>query len=483
MTQIAHNFRNAPSFSILSQEKVYQIHLATLDVLEKTGCKVLSEEAVNLLKKAGALVDGEIVKTPRHIVEECIRLAPKGFLLYNREGERALEVEGRKIYFGSSWASPDTRDALTHEIHPTGVEDIARGALIADALSNIDFVTPMGSVQDVPGMAAELYEFEAVVINSQKPIFFIANSSRGLQIVYEMAAQVAGGMDRLQERPFLVPYPQPITPLVYPKEIAEKILYTSGLGMPIMGSPAPLAGATSPVTMAGTLVVTNAESLMGLVLAQLRRPGTPYILGGTPSIIDMATGCMCMAAPEMSLMIAAYGDIARFYGLPTWGTAGATEAKTLDLEAGIESAFSCITQALAGCNLIHDLGYIDMGMVNSAEMLVMGDEVAGMVKRFLRGVEVNPETLAREVIEKVGPGGHFLQEDHTLKYFRKEHWIPTLMARQPRDAWEREGRKTMGKRIQEKIRHILESHKVPPLADSVLEEMNRLKREGEKELA
>jgi trimethylamine--corrinoid protein Co-methyltransferase len=198
--------------------------------------------------------------------------------------------------------------------------------------------------------------------------------------------------------------------------------------------------------------------------------------------MDMATGGLSMGAPELSLMTAAYGDVARHYGLPTWGTAGCSDAKTLDQEAGIESAFSCLAQALGGVNLIHDVGYLDMGMVCSAEMLVMGDEVIGMAKRFLQGIDVNAETLAREVIEKVGPGGNFLQEEHTYHYFRKEHWVPTLMTRQKYDDWAQEGRKTMGDRVQEKIHHILETHKVSPLPDSVLGELDRLKKEGEKEL-
>lgn len=337
-----------PFLTVLSEDQIYEIHRASLDVLEKTGYKVLSEEALKLLKGAGARVEGDIVKTPQHVVEECIRLAPKGFVLYDREGNRALEVEGRKVYFGSSWASPTTRDALTGEIHPTRVEDIVRGATIADALHNIDFVTPMGSSQDVPAEAADLYEFEVVVTHSRKPIFCIPYTARGLEIVYEMAARVAGGMDRLRERPFVVAYPEPITPLVYPKEVAEKVLYTASLGMPAMGAPVVQSGLTGPVTLAGNLVLTNAETLMGLVLTQLKRPGTPYIMAGNSGSMDMSTGNYTIAAPEHSLMFSAYSDIVQHYGLPTWGTAGATDAKTLDQQAGIEGTFSCITMALPG---------------------------------------------------------------------------------------------------------------------------------------
>jgi len=482
MIQSSFTEQRSPLFSILSQDQVYEIHRASLEVLEKTGYKVMCAEAMDLLKKAGAHVEGEIAKTPQHIVEECIRLTPKGFVLYDREGNRALEVEGRKSYFGTNPASPNTRDPFTHEVHPTRVEDIARASRIADALPNIDWIMPPGSVQDTPKGAGDLYEFEATVTNTQKPIIFLTFSSRGLELTYDMAAVVAGGMDRLRERPFVVSYPEPITPLVYPQEVAEKILYTASLGMPVIGGPAPQAGSTSPVSLAGTLVITNAESLMGLVLAQLKNPGTPYVLGGVPTVMDMATGNMSFAAPEMSLMAAAHVDVARFYGLPTWGTAGCTDSKTLDQQAGIESTFSCFAQALGGVNLIHDVGYLDMGMISSVEMLVMSDEAIGMIKRFLQGVEVNSETLAREVIEKVGPAGNFLLEDHTHKYFRKEHWIPTLMARESYDEWEDKGRKTMGERVQEKIRTILETHKASPLADSILEELGRIKKEGEEEL-
>jgi trimethylamine--corrinoid protein Co-methyltransferase len=471
-----------PFLSVLSEDQIYAIHRATLDVLEKTGYRILSKSAVDLLKKAGGLVDGDIVKIPEHIVEGCLRLAPKGFVLYDRQGNRAMEIHGRRVFFGSFWASPNTRDALTGEVHPTRVEDIVRGAIIADALPNIDFVTPMGYSQDVPAAAADLYEFEAVVTHSQKPIFCIPYSVRGLEIIYEMAARVAGGMDRLQERPFIVTYTDPITPLVYPREAAKRILYTAALGMPTVGAPVVQAGLTTPVTLAGSLVMANAETLMGLVLTQLKRASTPYIMAANTHSIDMATANYVQASPEMSLMLCAYADVVRSYGLPTWGTAGVTDAKDLDQQAGIEGAFSLLSQALSGINLIHDVGYMDMGMANAAEMLVMGDEIVAMVKRFLRGVEVNSETLAREVIEKVGPGGNFLQEDHTLKHFRAEHWIPSLMDRQAREAWETTGAKTMGDRIRNKIRHLLETHRAPALSDTVLKELERLRKEGTKEI-
>jgi len=482
MIQSSFALQRTPHFSVLSKDQVFEIHRASLEILEKTGYKIESQAGIKLLKQAGALVKDNIVKTPQHIVEECLRLAPKGFVLYNRAGDRALEIEGNKCYFGSSCASPNTRDAITGEVHPTTVQDVVRGAVIADALPNIDFIMPMGCPQDVSPHAAELYEFEAAVTHSSKPIIFMAYSLRAHQMIYEMAAEVAGGLDRLKERPFVIAYPEPITPLVYNQETVEKVLYTAALGMPLVATPASNLGATTPATLAGTLALLNAESLMGLVLSQLKNPGTPYILSCFTGIMDMKSGVCSWAAPEFSLMTAAYGDIARYYGLPNWGTAGCSDAKTLDQQAAIECTFSCLAQALGGSNIIHDVGDLDHGMISSAEMMVMGDEVIGMVKRFLRGIEVNGDTLARGIIEKVGPGGTFLTEDHTYRHFKKELWFPTLLVRQDYQTWKAEGESTMEKRIGDKIRKILNTHHVPPLPDKTIAALEKMRLAGEREL-
>ena len=200
------------------------------------------------------------------------------------------------------------------------------------------------------------------------------------------------------------------------------------------------------------------------------------------STFDMNSAQLSIAGPEMSLGLAAQAEVAQSFGLPTWGLAGSTDSKLMDAQAGIESAFSILAQGLAGINLIHDVGYMDMGMVCSTEMLAMGDEVIGMAKRFIRGIEVTPESLARDIVEKVGPGGHFLQEQHTFKHFRNELWVPSLLTRQPRDVWREQGSKDMSQRIQEKVRNIVETHQVPPLPDKTLSELERIKIDGEKEL-
>ena len=482
MIQSSYARHRSVSLRILGDDQIHEIQQAAFDILEKTGCKILHPEARRLLKQAGAKVRDETVYLPRHIAQEALRTAPKGITIYDRLGNRAMEVEGRKSYYGTSTASPRTKDAFTGEIRDTTVTDIRQGALVADALENIDWVMPMGSCQDVPSIAADLHEFEAVVTHTVKPVVFIGYSARGMEMVYEMAANVAGGMDKLRQKPFLISYPEPITPLVFPEEVVGRMLLSAELEMPQIPGPAGQPGATTPVTLAGTVAAVTAESLMSLTIIQLKKPGTPCFLGANVGVFDMQNGLMCVGAPEMSLALGAQAEVAQSFGLPTWGLAGATDAKTLDAQAGLEACFSILAQGLAGLNLIHDVGYMDMAMVCSADMLVLGDEIIGMAKRFIRGLDVTSETLARDLMEKTGPGGNFLAEDHTFAHFKNEIWTPTLLTRQPYDAWAAGGQKDMAERVNDKLRDILENHTVPALDDAVLQALEDLKQKGQEEL-
>ena len=469
-------------FRVLSDDQIEDIKRAAFDIMSKVGFRVHHAGARKMLKQAGALVSGEIVKVPEHLVNACLSTTPKGWTIYDRTGRRAMEVEGRKSYYGTSTASPNTKDALSGEIHPTRVADIAIGAKVADALSNIDWVMPMGSVQDVPPTVADLYEFEAVVTNTTKPTVFIGYTPRGVELTFEMAAEVSGGIDKLRERPFLIFYPEPISPLVWPADVIDRLFVCADLAMPQIQGPTIQPGATGPVTLAGAVAQGTAEALMCVVLAQLRNPGCPIGLGCNFGIFDMAAGLLSMAAPEMSLGLAAQAEVAQSFGLPSWGLAGATDAKVLDAQAGSEAAFSILAQGLAGLNLIHDVGYMCNGMVCSTAQLILGDENIGMAKHFIRGIEVDGETLARDVIEKVGPGGHFLDQDHTYNHFRKELWVPRLMSRSALSDWQAQGAKDMATRIQEKLENIIEHHKAPALPDKTLSALKSIRQTGEKEL-
>ena len=482
MIHTSYTTARSAGFRMLSDEQIEEIKRAAFFVMENVGFSVLHTEARKMLRQAGAIVDDENVRVPEHIVRHCLATAPRGFTIYDRTGRPALEVEGRKSYYGTSTGSPSTMDVVTRQIRPTRVADIGLSARIADALDNIDWVMPMGSAQDVDSICADLYEFEAVVTNTVKPQVFLSYSPRGCELVYEMAAEIAGGLDNLRQRPFLIAYPEPISPLVFPQDVVSRLFIAADLFMPQIPGPAVLVGATCPVTIAGAVAQLTAESLMCLVLAQLRRPGCPCALSGNVGVPDMATGLSTEGCPETSLGLAAQAEVARSFGLPTWGLAGSTDAKVLDAQAGAESAFSILAQGMAGLNLIHDVGYMDMAMVCSPAQLVLGNDIVGMVKRFLGGIEVSKETLAREVISTVGPGGHFLQEDHTVEHFRHELWRPTIMTRQPYETWLQDGAKDTAQRIQEKLADITGTHEVPSLPAKTLAAIRKIRTRGEKEL-
>jgi trimethylamine--corrinoid protein Co-methyltransferase len=467
---------------ILTDDQIWEIKQAAFDIMQNVGFRVLHAGARKMLKQAGAVVKNERVMVPEHIVRACLGTAPKGWTVYDRDGKRAMEVKGRKSYYGTSTASPNTKDALTGDIHPTRVLDIAIAARIADALENIDWVMPMGSSQDVPALAADVHEFEAVVTHTIKPIVFIGYSPRGTELVYEMAAEVAGGLDNLRQHPFLIFYPEPISPLVFPADVIDRLFVCADLCMPQIQGPSIQPGATGPITLAGAIAQGTAEGLMCLVLAQLRKPGCPCSLGCNFGIFDMSTGLMSMGAPEMSLALGAQAEVAQSFGLPSWGLAGCTDAKAVDAQAGSESAFTILAQGLSGLNLIHDVGYMDNGMVCSTAQLVLGDENIGMARRFIEGITVNAETLALDLIEEVGPAGHFLEKDHTHKHFKNEQWRPNLMTRVGFDEWQSQGARDTAERIQEKLKIILEEHQAPELPDKVLGAMDSIKRKGEDEL-
>ena len=467
---------------IFSEDQIWEIKQAAFDIVEKVGFKCTHQGAVKMLENAGAVIKGDRIRIPRYIVEGCVATAPKGWTIYNRLGKRAMEVEGRKSHYGTSTASPNVRDHLTGEFRPTQLSDIAMGAKVADACENIDFVMPMGSSQNVPVNTADVNEFPVVVANTIKPMVFISYSPLGCEYVYEMAAVVAGGMDKLQEKPFIIAYPEAIAPLNFPDEIIERIFISADRNLPQLPGSTVQPGATGPVTLAGVIVQMTAESLIHITIAQLRRTGCPVAMSGNVGVLNMSSALMAMGVPENSLGLAAQAEVAQSFGLPTWGLAGATDSKCLDAQAGLESSFSILSQGLAGLNLIHDVGYMAAGMACSVEQLVMGNEIIGMTKRFVEGITVNRETLAREVIENVGPCGHFLQQKHTMDHFKKELWHAKLLDQKPIPTWEASGKKTMEDRVREKVVDIVENYTPEPLDDKIISELERLRQEGEKEI-
>ncbi|MGC8827370.1 MAG: trimethylamine methyltransferase family protein, partial [Anaerolineae bacterium] len=406
------------------------------------------------------------------MVEDALRKAPHRVVLGTRDGQRTVLLEGDKVWFGPSLDCIDYLDPITEERRPFTSTDCAVTARVADALPNYDWVMTIGMAADVPADIADRVIAKQVLTNCEKPFVFCCKDVNSTRDIYEMAIAIAGSEEAFLRAPFIIHYSEPVSPLLHYDPAIEKLMYCAEKGIPLVYYPAPMAGGTAPATLAAVIVQGSAESLSGLVLAQLVRPGAPFIYGAFTTIMDMSTTIFSYGAPEMSLMAAAMAQLAQFYGLPFFGTAGCTDAKFPDPQAAAEAAFSCLSSALAGANLVHDSGWLDHGSVASPAYMVLVNEVLYMVRQFLKGLTVNEETLAVDLIDKVGPGGHYLNEEHTLRHFR-EVWYSELFDRAMLDQWKQKG----GKRFEERLREAAQkamAHTPKPLPAEVLRELDRM---------
>jgi trimethylamine--corrinoid protein Co-methyltransferase len=463
--------QGTPGMRVLSEDQKKQVHQATLELLRRTGVRVLVGEVRDLLARAGCWVDGERVRIPPHLIDWAIRVAPSRVVLCDREGNPAMYLEGRKGYYGTGSDTPFVIDAYSGERRQAVLEDVGNVARLVDALPHINFLMCMGIASDVNEKISDLYHFREMVSNTVKPIVYTAWDRRNLEDIIEMAEAVAGGAEALRRSPFCALYSEPISPLTHAEESCEKLLYICDKGLPVVYTPGMMIGGSAPVTVAGALVQANAEQLSGLLICQLIREGAPMIGAGGILFMDMARGLISYAAPEFMLAMAAFSEMCHFYGLPIFSFAGCSDSKLFDQQAAAEGALWMLITALSGGNLIHDVGYLEGGLVASYEMIVAMDEVAGLVKRFMEGVEISEETMALDVIDKVGPGGHFVAEDHTFRHFRK-NWVPRLFDRSTRGEWEAAGGLSMGDRATARAQQILEQHQAPPMQGDVRSQLD-----------
>jgi len=468
------------SLKILSQDEIYAIHLATLEILERTGVVVESERARNLLEEAGCTVDEKRkhVLIPSHLVEESIRNAPHRVVICGRKPKHDIKLENGRVHFGLGSTTPNVIDPVTAERVPGRKEYIAKAAVLADALPNVKFVEQFCLAMDHINRAQDLHEFEAVLTNTEKPIVAIAYSPQATRDFIKMASLVAGGIEELRRRPLFALYGEPVSPLWHYFGL-ENIMECAGEGVPTIYGPCTQSGSSGPITLPGTLAQSNAETLTGLVVTQLVKKGTPFIHGVISTIMDMRTAVMAYGAPEFALINAMAAQLTQYYQLPFFGTGGTTDSKALDGQAVAEATTTALMATLCGTNLVHDVGYIEGGMTGSLEMVVIVDEIAGMCLRIAKGVLVDDETLATHIINQVGPGGHYLGQKHTIKHL-DEHWTPRLMDRSRFETWTGQGAKDLTKRARERVASILKEHRPEPLSPEVLDGLKKIVQEAER---
>lgn len=461
-----------PLFRKLSDEKLERIHNASLEILERTGVRMYEPHALELLKKKGVKVEQEDrVRIPPDLVEWALSVAPKTATLYNRLGQPVMALEGRNTYFGTGSDCPNVIDLHSGEHRPGTLQDVVDASIICDALPNIDFLMSFCIANDQPQEVYDRMQMRAMLMNSIKPILFVTLEFAGCVDAVKMAEAVVGGAEALRLKPITACYINVSSALRHNQEALQKLLFLAGKGLPTTYTPVVLRGASGPVTAAGAIALANAGELAGLVIAQLQREGAPVILtGGVNDMLDMRASVDCYADPTNRVMLV---EMAHRYGLPIFGLTGCSDSKLPDSQAAAEAAFSILLETLAGAQMAHDVGYLDSGMTNSIEQVVICDELIGYTRHFIKEVEVNDETLALDVIDKIGPDGNFMAAQHTRKHYR-EDWVPQLFERRNYETWQKAGSKSMRQRAQEKALEILAHHQPVPLPADVQQQLDRI---------
>jgi trimethylamine--corrinoid protein Co-methyltransferase len=450
------------------------IYEAALEIMATIGQRVHHPEALELLRAAGAEVEGDLVKLPRELVERARRTAPPVVEVYGRDGAHAMSLGRYNSYFGNGSEVLSVYDLETGEHRPTTLADGEMAARLCDALPQIDFVMAYAYPGDHDPHVALLQSFRAMVKNTTKPLCVVAENGGDLAAMTEIATAVRGDAANLAAKPYFILYLEPTSALSHPVESLDKLLFCADHGIPAIYSPAPLAGGTAPITIAGQIAQGTAESLLGLVIHQLRKPGAPFLFGIGPAVLDMATSQSSYNAPEYLMGYVCAIELAKWLDLPNWGYAGTTDAQVIDAQAGMESAELTLLSMAVGSNLNHDLGYLDFGMTGSLELVVLADEFLSMNRKLVAGVEVTPDTLAVDVVRDVGPGGDFLAHRHTAKQVRKAQWRPTILNRQGHRRWLEEGGLDLKEKARRKALQLLAEHEPAPLDAAVAARIDAL---------
>lgn len=468
------------SLDLLTQEEMGRIHIASMRLLAEHGLQIESDLILQTFRQTDADVDLEArrVRLPAELVDAALRSAPTSFMLHGRDPAMDLRIEPGRVYFGMGGTSEpflwDYQQGVPRQ--PT-IADMVACTRVGQASPNVDFVMALCSAGDVPKDEVFFHEYDALFRNTTKPIVYTAPGQRYAARFLEMAAAASGGEETLRRRPCVVIFSQPVSPLVISR-YSEGMFEAARLGVPILFSPGPMMGATSPATLAGSLVQVNAEALFGIVLSQVIRTGTPVIYGPHTAVMDMVTAQCTYGSAEQTLARAAVAQLARFYHLPSFGLGGGVEAKLPDAEAASQAMMGMLVNALSGLTLTQTLGTLASGLYGAPEMLLICDEIAHMVKRILGGIKIDEETLALSVIEEVGCGGNFLAHDHTAQHFRAELFFPVLFRRQSIAQWQESGGRSIVDHAHERVRAILEQAGPVSLPNGADQHLERILREA-----
>ncbi len=449
-----------PPFSLThAEEAVKRIDETGRRILRDVGIRIEDRGFLDLLEKAGARVDAEAqrVRFENDWLDEMLDKAPRRFVLHSRDGKRDVHLGVGKVHFCNGGRVFRILDMGTGGYRRTMLRDVAHTAAIVDELNQIDMYIIACQAHDLDAATYHLNDFYHAMNYTSKHVMGGCDHLSGVKQVWELATVIAGGEDQFREKPFVSVITNPISPLTIEAKTLGILQFCCHHGIPATCAPAPMAGATSPATLAGTLAQMHAESLAGVAVAQVFCPSAKVLYGAVPTSMDLRTMDFCMGSVEMAMMNGMAVELAKLYDLPIYSSAGVTESKRPDVQSGVEKAFSILTTAMSGADLVHlSAGMLDSGNSISYEQYVIDNEIIGMSRRLLAGITVDDETLAFDVIGKVGPGGNYVTEDHTVDHMMDEFFYPELAVRCNFDIWEERGRQSMLTRANERVEAILE---------------------------
>jgi trimethylamine--corrinoid protein Co-methyltransferase len=463
------------SLEILSPEEIQRIHTASLDVIETAGIRFPSKRAMDIWEAHGAQVDrnSSIVKIPGHIIEEALRLAPPSYDLAARNPEQDLPLDGNHVYLGTDGCGVEVLDINSGKRRMSGWQDVADIARIGDYLDEIAFHWVAVSAQDYPAKTRGLHELRAIWENSTKHAQTESiYSAREARAAVEMATIIAGSKQALRKRPVLSVMQCTAPPLGQDGGSLDAALISAEAGLPVGFMTMAACLTTGPATMAGTLVVGNAEVISATALIQLAYPGTPVFYAAAQTASDLRTGAYTGGGPEDFLFGAAQNKLSDFYNIPLSMGSFATGAKEPNWHAGVENSLSTLMASVVMSDMLLGVGLLHGSRIWSYAQMLMDCEIFSIIHKMMQGIVVNDETLALDVIKYVGPGGNFLSQKHTLKHMR-EIFLPQFMDRRPYNEWEQKGDDGCDWAL-EKAKHILSSHQPEPLDPAMSREINKI---------
>ncbi len=460
----------------LDDTQIETIHKSTVEVLSETGFEVHNERAWELYKKVAASVDSDrhVVRLSEKNINDLLSQVPSELVLYGRKPENHLRLGSGQVYFGTGGTALNVYEHATSTCRQATMEDLVDIIRITDKLDNIDMMLLPTYPNELPVERVDLNRFIAGLTYTSKHIMGGVYTPQGIRDVIAMAEHIAGSKEKLRREPIISMITCGISPLRLDDKYGGFMMQVAESGIPAVVPAEPLCGATAPMSLAGTLVIQNCDALINVMLTQLVNPGTPVIYGCVASSTDLRDLGYIGGPVESGLLNAAAAQMSQHYGIPYYATAGISDSKVLDAQCGYESAVNNLLVGLAGADFIHDAaGLMEFAMTVSKEKLVIDNEILGMAQRAIRGIEMDDNTLALDVIKQVGPGGNFLTTRHARRYMHREHYRPQLSDRDKRSAWEAQGQQDAAQRAQESVRRLLSAPVHRYVEDQVLQEVLR----------